>query len=98
MVQIELLEAKLNGLDAVRKFVNTYNHNEDYQWALMTISDQTADKLLKGEFKTFEALEEFRRNDLEDVENLNIEVLYREIYNQNREESIYIIETIFINE
>ena len=32
------------------------------------------------------------------VQQENIEILYREIYNENRHEYIYVIETIFINE
>jgi hypothetical protein len=59
----------------------------------MTISDQTADKLLKGEFKTFEELE---NTNIDPYNNSSIEVLYRR--SNKRGKMIYIIETIFINE
>jgi hypothetical protein len=97
MIQQELLEAKLNGLDAVRKFVNTYDHNEEFKWGLMPVSDQTADKLLKGEFETFEELINSEENQIE-FNNQNAELLYRVLENKNRNIPFYVIETIFINE
>ncbi|WP_282057174.1 hypothetical protein [Maribacter luteus] len=60
----------------------------------MNIPKETANKLIKGEFETFEELENADFNPI----NSNIEILFREIENTNREEFVYVIETIFINE
>ena len=61
------------------------------------ISPVTANKLLQGEFKTFDELDAATLSG-QDV-NKNISVLYREVGNKNRKGySNYIIETIFINE
>ena len=62
----------------------------------MTVSSETANKLLAGEFNSFEELYEF--NIENEPETTKIEVLYRKVRNNNREEDIYVIETIFINE
>ena len=62
----------------------------------MAVSNQTANKLIKGEFETFDEFDEFSSENR--PRNAKIEVLYRKVTNNNREENIYIIETIFINE
>ena len=94
--QMDIEKAKLEGLEAVRKEINTLNHNKDYEWKLIAVSNETANKLLQGEFKTFNDLDDFNRNIK--IENEKIQVLYREVFNENREDYIYIIETLFINE
>jgi len=96
IVQLEIDEAKLQGLEANRKAINSWNHNKEFKWDLLPVSNETANKLLQGEFKTFEAFFEFSQDDID--RELNIEVLYRRVLNTNRDEDIYIIETIFINE
>ena len=95
-VQEEIDLAKLQGLEVTRKLANGWNHNENMKWDTMAISNETASKLIANEFKTFDEFSEFNlRNE---SENQKIEILYRKIPNKNREEDIYIIETIFINE
>ena len=96
IVQLEVDEAKLKGLEATRKSINSWNHNKEFEWELLPISNQTANKLIQGEFKTFEEFFEFSTDNFD--RDLNIEVLYRKVLNSNRKEDIYIIETIFINE
>lgn len=93
-VQEEIDLAKLQGLETTRKAINSWNHNPEFKWDLLPISAETANKLLQGEFKTFEELEDADFNPTDS----NIEVLYRKIENTNREEFVYVIETIFINE
>ena len=63
----------------------------------MAISNETANKLLAGEFTTFEELKSEVLSQ-GDESYLNIQILYREIYNENRKDHIYVIETLFINE
>jgi len=58
-VQLEVDQAKLQGLEATRKAINTWNHNEEFKWDLLPISSLTANKLLAGEFTTFEEFEDF---------------------------------------
>ncbi|MCF6351118.1 MAG: hypothetical protein L3J23_08855 [Flavobacteriaceae bacterium] len=96
IVQEEIDQGKLKGLEATREAINTWNHNQEYNWQLLEVSNQTAHKLIQGEFKTLEELEEFSLKN--ETETTKIEILYRKIINNNREENIYIIETIFINE
>ena len=48
------------------------------------------------EFTTFDELYEF--NTEKDLSGNPPQILYREIMNTNRDEYIYVIETIFINE
>jgi len=96
IVQLEVDEAKLKGLEATRKAINSWNHNKEFKWDLLPISKETANKLLAGEFNTFEELYEF--NIEKDLSGNPPQLLYREILNNNRNEYIYVIETIFINE
>ena len=96
VVQQEVDEAKLQGLEATKKAINSWNHNKEFKWNLMAVSNVTANKLLQGEFKTFEELETSKFEDRDFSNQINI--LYREFKNTNRDEYIYIIETIFINE
>ncbi|OEK08613.1 hypothetical protein A8C32_03960 [Flavivirga aquatica] len=97
-VQEEIDLAKLQGLEATRKAINTWNHNESLNWQLMEISNATANKLLQGDFKTFKELEEFSRRDIDDTGFNNIEILYREIKDTSNDKLICIIETLFIDE
>ena len=83
-------------MEATRKAINQWNHNDNFKWELLPISKQTANKLLAGEFDTFEKFFEFSIDNVD--RNMSNEVLYRREVNNNREEDIYIIETIFINE
>ncbi|WP_010521215.1 type VI secretion system tube protein TssD [Aquimarina agarivorans] len=92
-IQKEIDLAKLKGLDATRKAIDTWNHNKKYNWQLMTISSKTANKMLQGEFMTFEQLERF---DLNDTSKKFMQILYRITQHGNKE--VYIIESIFINE
>ena len=94
IAQQEIDEAKLQGLDATRKAINSWNHNEGYNWQLMAISNQTANKLIKGEFTTFDELEEY---DFEYPEK-SLEMLYRIIFSKNDKPDIRVIETFFIDE
>ena len=96
-VQLEIDEAKLLGLAATRKAINTWNHNENLNWQLMAISNETANKLLQGEFNTFYELESFE-NSLDFPDTSNVTVLYRIVDNENKEKEVFVIETIFINE
>jgi len=62
----------------------------------MPISNETANKLLQGEFKTFDELYDFNNRDTDYDDKITI--LFREVINTNRNEFIYIIETVFIDE
>ncbi len=95
--QQDIEKAKLKGLEAVKKEIETYKYNKKYQWHLLPISKETANKLVQGEFKTFNEFKIAADEDSTRFDN-KIEILYREIYNENREDYINIIETIFINE
>jgi outer membrane cobalamin receptor len=95
--QQELDEAKLQGLEATRKAINTWNHNKEFKWALLPVSAETANKLLQGKFKTFDELKSSADEDSTRFDN-KIEILFREIYNENKKDYDYIIETIFIDE
>jgi hypothetical protein len=96
IVQLKIDEAKLKGLEVTRKVINTWNHNKEFKWALLPVSAETANKLLQGKYKTFDELKSSKFNDNDFLNNINI--LYREVLNTNRDEYIYIIETIFVNE
>ena len=74
----------------MRRYINTYE--TDYN--LIPISAKTLSKLLIGKFKTLEEL----ANTDSDPSLSKVEILYREIKNKNRDQFIYLIETIFINE
>ena len=89
----ELEIRKAEGLEGVRKFVRDY---ESKGYNLIAVSKETADKLVNGEFQTFLELEEFSRKDYEEIGNLNVEILYRETYNKNREENFKNYEYFFI--
>ena len=93
----EIKKAKLIGLNAVRKKINSLKHNKEYEWKLLATSSGIANKLLQGHFDNFR---EFQSEVLQDGDNvnLNINLLYREVYNENKGDFINIIETIFINE
>ena len=90
----EIKKTKLIGLDAVRNKINSLKHDKEYEWDLLPVSSETANKLLQGEFDTFEEL----KNTYFDPYLSNIEILYRKVENINKERDVYIIETIFIDE
>ena len=96
-VQREIDAAKLEGLDATRQAIRKWNHNKEYQWDIMEVSPVTANKLLQGEFKTFDELVLSRTEDRGLYNNVHIlyrkkESAYRKMFNN------YVIETIFIDE
>ncbi len=94
VVQQQLAEAKAEGLSAVQSFVYNHSGNKKDKYELMAVSTETASKLLQGEFKTFEKFNKSVNNSPDDK---SIYVLFREVRNKNREEYIYIVETIFLN-
>ncbi|WBX77453.1 hypothetical protein PG911_04085 [Tenacibaculum ovolyticum] len=94
VVQDEIDLAKLQGLEATRKAINSWNHNKEYNWQLIAVSNETANKLLQRGFETMEELEKYDF----DYPIKSIEILQRIVFNQNKEIDINIIETIFINE
>lgn len=96
-VQLEIDEAKLLGLEATRKAINTWNHNKEFDWDLLPIYNSTANKLLSGEFETLNDLLNYESNVIDDF-NKNITILYRTVKNENKETSVDVIETLFINE
>ena len=61
----------------------------------MAVSKETADKLVKGAFETFDEFETFSFDSLSDED---VEIFYRRITNYDVKDYNYIIETIFINE
>ena len=97
-MQLEIDLAKLEGLEATRKAINAWNNSKGVYWELLPVSNETANKLLQGEFKTIDDLLDYDSN----IESFNTSttILYRTIKNENREDYIYIdvIETLFINE
>ncbi|WP_417784752.1 hypothetical protein [Tenacibaculum sp.] len=97
VMQQEIDEAKVQGLEATRRAISQWNHNKEYQWELLLISKETTNKLLSGEFKTFEEFQDFNVENRPD-EYAKTEILYRKKKNKVREGYDYIIETIFINE
>jgi len=96
VVQQELAEAKEEGLKGVQRFVYNNSNSSKNKYDLMAISAETACKLLQGEFKIIEDLEDYQSS----VDNNNnlVQILYRTVKNMNREEDVCIIETIFIDE
>ena len=96
-VQQEIDEAKLLGLAATRNAINSWNHNEEFDWALLPIYNTTANKLLAGEFETLNDLLDYESNIIDEF-NKNITILYRTVKNENKETSVDVIETLFINE
>ena len=96
-VQREIDAAKLKGLAATRQAIKKWNHNKEYQWDIMSVSSVTANKLLQGEFKTFEELEDSR--EINAAFSKETSILYRKVENPNRQGyTNYIIESFFINE
>ena len=85
--QQELAEAKAEGLNYLRNFVNSWANSNDYVYRLEAISAETASKLLQGEFRTFEVFQKYA--DVNRSRFNNVEVLYRTVYNKNKEVDIY---------
>lgn len=88
---------KLEGLDSVKNVIKAWNHHHLFTWDLITVSKETANKFLAGEFKKLREVLNFEDN-LEFSNNENISLLYREVFDENRKSLTHIIETIFINE
>ncbi len=99
--QRQLEEAKLQGYEATEKFISATKHKQEfekdpYKW--LDASPITANKLLRGEFKTFEDLEATASAEL-DVSEVNIRILYRRITLEDRIDHFnFIIETLFLDE
>ncbi len=95
VIQRDIDKAKLQGLAATRKAINSW-HDDLNTWDLLPVSSITATKLLQGEFKTMNDLLDYDSN-IESF-NSNTTILYRTVKNENREDYIDVIETLFINE
>ncbi len=94
-VQQDINKAKLLGLEATRQEINSW-YTEINSWELEAISKETANKLLQGQFNTFDELLNYDSS-IEDF-NKNVTILYRKLQNENKEVPVEIIESIFINE
>ena len=96
----ELETAKLEGLEATKKYISATKHIPEYQDSpldIIKVSRTTATKLIYGEFKTYKQFSESLRSD-RDIYN-GIFILIREVENKNRKGyANHIIESIFINE
>ena len=92
----EMDMSKLKGLEATKRALRRCNNLVKFEWGLLPISSKTAHKLLKGEFENLKELYEF--NTKKDLSNNLSKILYREIYNEDEDRYIYIIESIFIDE
>ena len=97
VLQEELAMAKKEGLKGIQQFVYNNSNSKKNKYDLMAVSAETVGKLIQGEFKTFDELKYYTLS-CGDESNLNLQVLYREVYNKNRKDDMYIIETIFIDE
>lgn len=64
---------------------------------MLPIYNDTASKLLLGEFETLNDLISFDSNIIDELDK-NITILYRTMANKNKEVTIDIIESIFLNE
>lgn len=80
--------AKSKGLEAVRKFLYTYESN----YHLEPISNLTLSKMLLGKFKTFQEMIDFNINQ----NNFNTEVLVKTIPDDIKGET-FVIDSIFFN-
>lgn len=97
IVQQELAQAKLSGLAGVEKFVSDWGHNEKYKFELDDFPEKTVNKILNGSIETFEDVRLQASKDQE-LSTKYVKMLYRKIYNYNKEISNVVIETIFIDE
>ena len=61
---------------------------------MLEVSAEALGKLLKGEYKT---MRELYGSNL-DPNQIKVSILYKRLLNSNREEYIYVIDSIFINE
>ncbi|MBL4560885.1 MAG: hypothetical protein JKX79_07850 [Labilibaculum sp.] len=78
VVQDELAEAKEEGLKGVQRFVNKWGQSNDYKYQLLSISNETFNNLLNGNFKKFSEVEIFE-NSLDGDLSSVIYVLSREV-------------------
>jgi hypothetical protein len=95
-IQQDIDKAKLLGLEATRLAKNSWHHKFN-TWKLLPIYNDTASKLLLGEFETLNDLISFDSNIIDELDK-NITILYRTMANKNKEVTIDIIESIFLNE
>ncbi|PZW39261.1 hypothetical protein LX95_02403 [Mesonia algae] len=92
IVQQELAQAKLSGLEGVRKFVSDWGHNKEYKYDLLPLQEDTVNELLSGKFENLAGVLDYDSA----VENFKspIFVLRRRQMNNNKELPIDIIDTI----
>ena len=91
-IQRQVDKAKIKGLDATKAEVGSW-YTSINTWKFKTISKETANNLLAGQFQKMENLTDF---DFEfDDGDKNVTLLYRTVENKNKEMYIDIIETIF---
>ena len=90
IMQEKLKIAKNKGLEAVRTFLHTYETDYD----LIAVSNKTLSKLLIGEFKTFQELENYQEKNTSSVK---FYVLFKEVLNEYKSSNDYVIESIFTN-
>ncbi|MFA9372118.1 MAG: hypothetical protein ACERIH_10450 [Labilibaculum antarcticum] len=96
-VQLELAEAKEEGLKGVKSFVYNNSNSKKDKYDLIDISAETASKLLQGEFKTMSKLKEFDS----EIESFDkpISILFRSVKNSNRGgDFMQVIESIFLKQ
>ncbi len=93
-VQQELAQAKLRGLEGVREFINNWGHNEKFAFKLEKFSKTVVNKILNG---SCESLSEARENsnDTSDSSADYVTLFYRISYNNEKEDYIEVLETIF---
>ncbi len=56
-IENRLQAAKIEGIDAVRRFVNSWKPNSGIEFKLLKISTKTASDILHGKFKTLHEVE-----------------------------------------
>ncbi len=95
-IQMDIDLAKLEGLEAIRKEINTWNHDKKFNWRLLSVTKETANKLVQSEFETMNEVRAFDS----DVESFHrdVNILYRNMEDPNQDgRIIQVIEAIFLN-
>ncbi|CAL2104596.1 hypothetical protein [Tenacibaculum sp. 190130A14a] len=90
-LEYKLEKAKLEGYDAVFKFVNSYKTHD-----IIEISSETFSALLLGKFKTLDEVLNYQSKIIDDF-NLNIKLLVKTKIEEEKIKPTEIIESIFIN-
>jgi hypothetical protein len=94
-IQELLRKAKAQGIDAVKRFVNSWREGSSVEYRLLEVSEKTASDILKGDFDTLEKLE-YRWNQEYGQDN-GVYVLYRIVNSPDYFNPIAIIETFFMD-